>query len=93
MGPGGFPDSGNRAGRVSGAAVPGAEVKATQTATGAVRTTVTATDGNYVLPNLPTGPYTVEVTKQGFDKYVQTGITLQVATNPTIDVRRRRLGR
>ena len=70
----------------TGAAVPGAEVKATQTATGAVRTTTSAADGNYVLSNLPTGPYTIEVTKQGFTKYVQTGIELQVATSPTIDI-------
>ncbi len=70
----------------TGAAVPGAEVKATQTATGAVRTTMSAADGNYVLPNLPTGPYTIEVAKQGFTKYVQTGIELQVATSPTIDI-------
>ena len=61
-------------------------MKATQTATGAVRTTMSAADGNYVLPNLPTGPYTIEVAKQGFTKYVQTGIELQVATSPTIDI-------
>jgi hypothetical protein len=70
----------------TGATVPGAEVKATQTATGTVRTTTSAADGNYVLPNLPIGPYSIEVTKQGFTKYVQTGITLQVATSPTIDI-------
>ncbi len=70
----------------TGAAVPGADVKATQTATGAVRTATSASDGNYVLSNLPTGPYTLEVTKQGFTKYVQTGIELQVATSPTIDI-------
>ena len=70
----------------TGATVPGAEVKATQTATGTVRTTTSAGDGNYVLPNLPTGPYTIEVTKQGFTKYVQTGVVLQVASSPTIDI-------
>ena len=40
----------------------------------------------YVLPNLPIGPYRLEVTKAGFSTYVQTGIVLQVATNPTVDV-------
>ena len=39
-----------------------------------------------MLPNLPIGPYLVEVTKDGFSKYVQTGIVLQVDTNPTVDV-------
>jgi hypothetical protein len=70
----------------SGSAVPGAEVKATQTATGSVRTVVSADDGSYVLPNLSVGPYRLDVSKSGFATYVQTGITLQVATNPTIDI-------
>jgi len=70
----------------SGLAVPGAEVKATQTATGLVRTAVTGTDGLYVLTNLPVGPYQLEVSKEGFAKYLQSGIVLQVGSNPTVDV-------
>ena len=70
----------------SGSIVPGAEVKATQTATGTVRSTTSGADGVYVLPNLPLGPYRFEVSNQGFTTYVQTGIVLQVASNPTIDV-------
>jgi len=70
----------------SGSAIPGATVKATQTATGAVRTTSSAVDGSYVLPNLPIGPYLLEVTKEGFSKYAQTGIVLEVDSNPTVDV-------
>src|SRR5215470_9019491 len=70
----------------SGLAVPGADVKATQTETGISRSTVSGADGGYALPNLPIGPYQFEVTKSGFSKYVQTGIVLQVASNPTIDV-------
>src|ERR1700730_3075333 len=70
----------------SGLAIPGAAIKATQTATGVVRTTTSGTDGGYVLPNLPIGPYLVEVTKEGFSKYAQTGIVLQVDTNPTVDI-------
>jgi hypothetical protein len=70
----------------TGSAVPGAEVKATQTETGAVRTTTSTADGRYVLPNLPIGPYRMEVSKTGFSAYVQSGITLQVNTNPTIDI-------
>src|SRR5579864_3123110 len=69
----------------SGLAVPSAEVKVTQTATGASRTALSGADGVYVLPNLPIGPYVLEVTKDGFSKYVQTGIVLQVDSNPTID--------
>jgi hypothetical protein len=70
----------------SGLAIPGANVKATQTATGVVRTTTSGGDGGYVLPNLPVGPYLVEVTKEGFSKYAQTGIVLEVNAAPTVDV-------
>ena len=69
----------------TGAAVPGAEVKATQTGTGAVRTTTTGADGAWVLPNLTIGPYQLAITKMGFSEYIQTGIVLQVDSNPTID--------
>ena len=70
----------------SGSAVPEAAVKVTQTNTGAVRTVMSAADGNYVIAELPIGPYRLEVSKDGFTTYVQTGIVLQVATNPTIDI-------
>ncbi|HJT89297.1 MAG TPA: carboxypeptidase-like regulatory domain-containing protein, partial [Bryobacteraceae bacterium] len=69
----------------SGLAVAGASVKVTQTATGLVRNAVSGQDGSYVLPNLPIGPYALEISKSGFSKYVQTGIVLQVDANPTVD--------
>ena len=61
-----------------------AEVTVTQTATGASRTVTTDADGGYSFPNLPVGPYQLQVRKQGFSAYVQTGIVLQVNVNPTI---------
>src|SRR5579871_1293363 len=70
----------------SGLAVPGASVKVTQTATGAVRTTTSGADGAFVFPELPIGPYLLDVTKDGFSQYAQSGIVLQVNSNPTIDV-------
>src|SRR5579863_2985689 len=70
----------------SGLVIPGAAIKATQTATGVVRTASSGTDGSYTLPNLPIGPYLVEVTKSGFGKSVETGIVLQVDSNLTVDV-------
>lgn len=70
----------------TGSAISGAEVKATQTETGIVRTITTSADGTYFLSNLAVGPYRLEVSKEGFTTYVQTGIVLQVNTNPTIDV-------
>ena len=70
----------------SGAIVPGAEIKMTQTATNAIRTTTSGADGSYVLADLPLGPYQLEVSKDGFSRYIQSGLVLEVAGNPTIDV-------
>src|SRR5579871_2343863 len=70
----------------TGLAIPNAEVKVTQVATGAVRTTNSGGDGSYVFPNLPVGPYVLEAAKDGFAKYVQSGIVLQVDSNPSVDV-------
>jgi len=70
----------------NGGLVPTAQVKATQTDTGLLRTTTTGPDGAYVLPNLPVGPYRLDVSSEGFRTSVQTGIVLQVNTNPTINV-------
>ena len=69
----------------SGAVLPGVTVTVTQTDTGLVRTTVTDDTGGYVLTNLPTGPYRLEVALQGFRTYVQTGIVLQVGGTPTVN--------
>jgi len=52
------------AGRVtdeSGAVLPGVTVTATQTDTGFTRAVVTDGSGAWVMPNLPTGPYRLEV--------------------------------
>jgi hypothetical protein len=65
----------------SNSAVPGAQVKMTQTATQYVRVATSGAEGTYSLPNLPVGPYTFEVTAQGFKTYVQSGITLQVGSS------------
>ena len=69
----------------SGAVLPGVTVTATQTETGLTRSVITDGNGTYVMPNLPTGPYRLEVALQGFRTYVQTGIVLQVAATPTIN--------
>jgi hypothetical protein len=69
----------------SGSAIPGAEVTVTQTATGVTRTAQTDASGVYSLPSLPLGPYRLEVKKEGFSTYLQSGIVLQVDTAPTID--------
>src|SRR6266576_6141864 len=70
----------------SDAVVPGAQIKATQTQTGQVRTTISTSDGSYVLSNLAIGPYTLEVTTPAFRNYLQSGIVLQVGNNVLVNV-------
>jgi hypothetical protein len=70
----------------TGAVIGGVEVKATQTDTGITRTVMSTEEGVYVLPNMPVGPYRIEVSKGGFSTYVQSGIVLQVNTYQTIDI-------
>src|SRR5256885_6474813 len=70
----------------SGAVLPGVEIRATQGETGITRATVSNETGSYVLPNLPIGPYKLEASLAGFRTYAQTGIVLQVESNPVINV-------
>src|SRR5688500_15870789 len=80
--------TGQISGRVtdaSGAVLPGVTATATQTETQFVRTTITNDVGVYTLPNLPVGPYRVEATLQGFQTFVQSGMTIQVNSNLVVD--------
>jgi hypothetical protein len=70
----------------TGASVAGAQITVTNTATSAARTAVSGTDGAYAITNLVVGPYRLQVTKEGFSTYNQSGIVLQVNTNPEVNV-------
>ena len=65
----------------SGAAVNGAKVTVKNTAKGIERTTQTNDSGDYEVPALPPGLYTVEVQGQGFQPQQVNNLTLQVAQN------------
>src|SRR5277367_5231172 len=69
----------------SGAVVAGAKVSAKNVGTGLERTTDTSADGSFSLPELPIGTYTVTVTQTGFQTFVATGVTVDVATERRID--------
>jgi hypothetical protein len=71
----------------TGAAVVGAAVKMIETERGVTHEAASDSDGRYTLPNLPVGPYRLEVTMSGFKNFVQSGIVLQVGNSPTIDVK------
>ena len=70
----------------SGAVIAEAQVKAVQTNTGQIRSTVSSSNGSYVLPNLAVGPYSLEVAIQGFERYVNSGIILEVGNQVTVNV-------
>ncbi|MBL8211115.1 MAG: carboxypeptidase regulatory-like domain-containing protein, partial [Bryobacterales bacterium] len=70
----------------SGAAVPDATVSAVNTQTSLRETRQTAADGTFSIPLLPVGRYEVEISKQGFQKVVRSGIILAVNDNATVDV-------
>ena len=70
----------------SGAAVPGVKVLATEKNTGARAETTSGGEGEYSLPFLPPGPYSLTVEHGGFKKYVQEGITVGTNMRLAIDV-------
>src|SRR5579864_4114535 len=70
----------------SGAPVPGAQVTLTNADTAAARTVLTGADGAYAITNLVVGPYRLQATKDGFSTYNQSGIVLQVNSNPQVNI-------
>jgi Carboxypeptidase regulatory-like domain/TonB-dependent Receptor Plug Domain len=69
----------------SGAVLPGAKVTVKNTGTGIERTTETSADGSYALSELPIGTYSVTVTQTGFDTFIATGVTVDVAGERRVD--------
>ncbi|MGP8248212.1 MAG: carboxypeptidase regulatory-like domain-containing protein [Bryobacteraceae bacterium] len=70
----------------SGQSIAGAQVKIVDTDTNQVHTSVSDATGRYALSNLPVGNYALEASANGFKSFNQTGIVLQVATNPQINI-------
>jgi hypothetical protein len=70
----------------SGAIVPQAKVTATHVQHGTVYPAVTNDEGFYNFPALDPGDYTLTVEKEGFERTVQTGLSLTVAQNLRVDV-------
>jgi hypothetical protein len=64
----------------TGAVIPKAQIIFTNTETGTTRTTITGDGGQYSLPNIPVGPYSLAVTAPGFRGFTQRG-TLEVGNN------------
>jgi Carboxypeptidase regulatory-like domain len=71
----------------SGAGIRGAKVTVTNTAMGTQSSTVTTGDGNYTVPQVPAGVYSVTVIAPGFTKLVRNGITVSVGEVASVDVK------
>ncbi|MBI3492288.1 MAG: TonB-dependent receptor [Acidobacteria bacterium] len=70
----------------TGAVLPGVAVTATNNATGVARTTTTSATGDFSLPDLALGTYTVEVSLQGFQTQ-HTTVEVTVSQISTLDVK------
>ncbi|HYM12406.1 MAG TPA: carboxypeptidase-like regulatory domain-containing protein, partial [Bryobacterales bacterium] len=70
----------------SGGAISGAKIVITNADTGAAREAATDTAGDYAITLLPPGAYNLSAEAQGFRKFVQSGITLQVNQRARVDV-------
>jgi len=71
---------------ISGAVIPGAEVKVTSAAIGLTRTTTTNGEGDYLAGALPAGTYDLLVTAKGFKSFSAKGILVRVAEKARVDV-------
>jgi hypothetical protein len=70
----------------SGAKIANATVTVTNTGTGMSAAAASDASGFYSFPQLAVGSYTLEVSMQGFEKYVQTGVVLTVGQAGQADV-------
>ena len=66
-----------------GGLVPGASVKLVNLGTNAERSAVTSEDGNYEITQLVPGNYRLEITAQGFSKYVVEPVVVNVLQRTT----------
>lgn len=69
----------------SGGRLPGVTVTATNVATNVPSTTTTNDDGNYAIPYLAPGKYTVIVELPGFKKIVRENIEVRVSDRIDLD--------
>jgi hypothetical protein len=70
----------------TGAVVVDANVTATNTGTNLQRSVKTNAQGEYRIEFLPVGGYSLAVEAQGFKKFVQTGVTLEIGQTARVDV-------
>jgi hypothetical protein len=70
----------------SGAVVAGADVTATQAATGISTKTTTGREGTFVFPILSPSVYNISATRSGFEAYTQNGVELRADAAVTVNI-------
>src|SRR5438874_2521616 len=70
----------------SGAAIAGAEVRATNLATNVTATSKSNEQGNFVLPYLLPGDYTVYTSLAGFKKFVREGLQMRIGDTVELNI-------
>jgi hypothetical protein len=65
----------------TGAAIPKATITASELTKGITRTATSSNTGNFSLPNLPPGTYSIQVDAPGFQSIQKTDIVLNAADN------------
>ena len=69
----------------SGLVIAGAKVTAKQQGAGVARSTVTDAKGDFVLPAVPVGEYSVEIETEGFKKFVQEHVDVTLGHVIVVD--------
>src|SRR6266568_4086205 len=70
----------------SGAAIRGVSVTATNAGTRLGTTVVSSSSGNYTIPLLPAGMYTISAEQTGFKKFAQAGVIVEVGQTVSLDI-------
>jgi hypothetical protein len=73
----------------TGSAIVGAKVTVTNTAMGTQSSTVTTGVGDYTIPELIAGEYSVTVVAPGFDRLIHSGVTVSVGETARVDLKLR----
>ena len=68
-----------------GAVVPNASISAKNLDTGAERTAVSETSGEFTISSVPAGSYDVTVSASGFQQQVRNGVTMTVGATLRLD--------
>jgi len=71
----------------SGSLVPGARVEVVSQDTGFRREVQTGPSGNYSVPGIPIGTYTLKISKNGFRTVDMKGVQLSVGQSRTVDAK------